>query len=164
MDMETNAANRGKEVASQCQSAIDAEAAREASKRMFTRMTLIQEFGLDSAFIGVPKLARILGLTPNTIWNYIRQGKFFIPYRRLNASPVVCIDDLVEWYCRRSDLVLPAPDAATLDEARAHRPAAVPVDRELARADLDAGYDAIVADALASMGLGSRSKPRHASR
>lgn len=130
----------------------DTPEAREARRRLFVRMTLIQEFGLDSAFIGVPKLARILGLSPNTVWGYMRQGKFFMPYRKFNTSPVVCIDDLVEWYCGRGDLVLPAPDAATLSEMRA-TPAPL-IDKAKIKADGDSAVDAIVANALASMGLG----------
>ena len=129
----------------------DAREAREERKRVFARMTLIQEFGLDSAFIGVPKLARILGLSPNTVWSYMRQGKFFMPYRKFNTSPVVCIDDLVEWYCGRGDLVLPAPDAATLADMRA-TPAPL-IDKAKIKADGDAAVDAIVANALVSMGL-----------
>lgn len=128
--------------------------AREARKRLFVKMTLTQEFGLDSAFIGVPKLARILGLSPNTVWSYMRQGKFFMPYRKFNTSPVVCIDDLVEWYCGRGDLVLPAPDAATLADMRA-TPAPL-IDKAKIKADGDAAVDAIVANALASMGLDPR--------
>lgn len=132
----------------------DDQEARQARRRLFVKMSLVQEFGLDSAFIGVPKLARILGLSPNTVWSYMRQGKFFIPYRKFNTSPVVCVDDLVEWYCGRSDLVLPAPDAATLAEMRA-TPAA-PVDAAKIREDGDAAVDAIVANVLASMGMDPR--------
>lgn len=134
----------------------DTPEAREARRRLFVRMSLIREFGLDSAFIGVPKLARILGLSPNTVWSYMRQGKFFIPYRKFNTSPVVCIDDLVDWYCGRGDLVLPAPDAATLADMRA-APAPM-VDKAKIKADGDAAVDAIVANVLASMGL----EPGHA--
>lgn len=132
----------------------DTPEAREARRRLFVRMTLIQEFGLDSAFIGVPKLARILGLSPNTVWGYMRQGKFFMPYRKFNTSPVVCIDDLVEWYCGRGDLVLPAPDAATLSDMRA-TPAPM-IDKAKIKADSNAAVQAIVANALASMGLDPR--------
>ncbi len=144
-------------------SAGDTLEAREARKRLFVKMSLTQEFGLDSAFIGVPKLARILGLSPNTVWSYMRQGKFFMPYRKFNTSPVVCIDDLVEWYCGRGDLVLPAPDAATLADMRA-TPAPM-ADKAKIKADGDAAVDAIVANVLASMGLDpGRSRTRRASR
>ena len=66
--------------------------------RSQTRRYLVSEFHLDSAFVPVQKLARVLGLSSSTIYSYIRQGKFFLPYRMFNTSPVVSLDDLVDWY------------------------------------------------------------------
>jgi predicted DNA-binding transcriptional regulator AlpA len=67
-------------------------------RRMEARSMLMAEFGIDSVFVGVPKLARILGMASSTIYSYIRQGRFFIPYRLVNKTPMVRLDDLVDWY------------------------------------------------------------------
>lgn len=123
----------------------------EAAKRTHVRMTLVQQFHVESAFIGVPKLATILGLSPSTVWGYMREGKFFIPYRMFNKSPMVCIDDLVEWYC--------APDGVSLGCAsQLHEPPLVharTLDAKSARAK---ETDEAVAHALASIGIDPKSK------
>lgn len=125
--------------------------AMEQARKTHVRMTLIQQFHLDSAFIGVPKLAGILGLSPSTIWGYIRERKFFIPYRMFNKSPVVCIDDLVEWYCASDGLIrgemAPEPPAA----------AASLSDGEGGR---ESDIDDAVEQALASIGIDPKSKRR----
>ena len=78
-----------------------APSARAAAERM-----LAAQFHIDSLFVPVPKLARALGLSPSTIYGYIRDGKFFLPYRNFNKSPMVKFADLVDWYCseRSSDV------------------------------------------------------------
>lgn len=68
-------------------------------RRAEVRAMLMSEFGIDSVFVGVPKLARILGLASSTIYGYMRRRVFFIPYRMINTTPMVRIDDLVHWYC-----------------------------------------------------------------
>lgn len=83
-----------------------------ARRRLFIRMTLINDYRLSSAFIPVPKLALILGMSPSTIWSHMRQKRFPIPYRLFNTTPMVCIDDLVDWYCAKDDLILPDTDPA----------------------------------------------------
>lgn len=60
---------------------------------------LMSEFGINSVFVGVPKLAGILGLASSTIYGYMRRRVFFIPYRMINTTPMVRLDDLVDWYC-----------------------------------------------------------------
>jgi len=120
----------------------------EARRRLFVRMTLIEDYRLSSAFIPVPKLAVILGMSPSTIWSHMRQKKFPIPYRVFNTTPMVCIDDLVDWYCAKDDLILP-------DEAPAPRRSAKQ-EAEEARRRRDAETKEIVADALASLGINTR--------
>ena len=70
-----------------------------AEKQLKARAMLINEFRIESAFIDVPKLSRVLGIAPSTIYSYIRNGDFFIPHRLLHGKAVVSLDDLVEWYC-----------------------------------------------------------------
>lgn len=72
-----------------------------------TRARLAADFQIDSMFVGVPKLSRILGIAPSTINGQIRAGVFFIPYRKFGTMSVVSLDDLAEWYCS-SEGVVPA--------------------------------------------------------
>lgn len=126
----------------------------EARRRLFVRMTLIEDYRLSSAFIPVPKLAAILGMSPSTIWSHMRQKKFPIPYRVFNTTPMVCIDDLVDWYCARDDLILPEETPAPRRSAQQ--------EAEEARRRRDAETDDIVANALASLGMdpSRRRRPR----
>lgn len=125
----------------------------DARRRVFVRMTLIEDYRLSSAFIPVPKLAVILGMSPSTIWSHMRQKKFPIPYRVFNTTPMVCIDDLVDWYCERGNLIfpqedMPSPRKSPADQAREERQRR------------DAESDAIVANALASLGLAPKRSRR----
>lgn len=127
---------------------------REASRRLFIRMTLINDYRLSSAFIPVPKLALILGISPSTIWSHMRQQKFPIPYRMFNTTPMVCIDDLVDWYCAKDDLIFPDETPPTTRSAKN--------EAEDERRRRDAETDDIVANALASLGIdpSRRRRPR----
>jgi len=130
----------------------NASRAMARAKRVHARMWLIQQFHLESAFIGVPKLAIILGVSPSALWGYIREGKFFMPYRMFNKSPVVCIDDLVEWYCG------PEGSFADLDAAIPELPPTpAAADRPEALESIE--IEQAVARALASIGIDPRSKP-----
>jgi hypothetical protein len=135
---------------------IDAPADMADARRTWVRMALIEQYHLTSAFIAVPKLAAIMGFSASTIWNHMRQRKFPIPYRMINTTPMVCIDDLVDWYCARDDLIFPndaeeppKPRAAPRDEAAEER-------RRRA-----AETDAIVDEALAKLGMAPRRRRRH---
>lgn len=124
----------------------------EARRRLFIRMTLINDYRLSSAFIPVPKLALILGMSPSTIWSHMRQKRFPIPYRVFNTTPMVCIDDLVDWYCGKDDLIFP-------DEVAAPRKSAQE-EAEEERRRRNAETDEIVAVALASLGINPARRPR----
>jgi hypothetical protein len=125
------------------------------SRRAWVRTTLIQEYRLASALIGVPKLALIMGLSPSTIWSHMRQRKFPIPYRMVNTTPMVGIDDLVDWYCARDDLIFPAEADAEPTLRASPRDKA---EEERKRRDDDT--DAIVNDALAKLGIPPRRRRR----
>ncbi len=122
-----------------------------AARKTYVRMMLIHQFHLESAFIGVPKLAAILGVSPSTVWGYMREGKFFIPYRMFNKTPMVCVDDLVDWYCAPQDVIAqrPAPILA--------RPA-VPIEGDACLGKREADVEDAVARALASIGIDPKSK------
>lgn len=116
------------------------------------RAMLVSKYGLDAAFVGVPMLGRILGCSPTTIWGYIRQGKFFIPYRMIQGSPKVSVCDLAAWYCSTAETVSPSKagrwpsnaggfDEPFDDESKRERPVQRPSEGDM------------VADVLASMGI-----------
>jgi len=126
----------------------------ETRRRLFIRMTLINDYRLSSAFIPVPKLALILGMSPSTIWSHMRQKRFPIPYRLFNTTPMVCIDNLVDWYCAKDDLIL--PDTAPAQRRSAKQEA----DDEDRRRSAET--EDLVANALASLGINPsrRKRPR----
>jgi hypothetical protein len=62
------------------------------------RAWLAGAFCIESAFIGVPKLSRILGIATTTIHGYLRAGTFFIPCRLFNKTPMFSLDDVARWY------------------------------------------------------------------
>lgn len=59
---------------------------------------LMAKFGIDAAMVNVPKLARALGMGSSTIYAYMRAGTFFLPFRSVNGTPMVRVDDLIDWY------------------------------------------------------------------
>jgi len=77
-------------------------------RKATARATLVAQFQIESALIGVPKVARIVGLSPSTIYTYMRQGTFFMPYRLVNGTAMVSMDDLVDWYCSTVNVKFPA--------------------------------------------------------
>lgn len=109
--------------------------------------TLRQRYGIDSEFVRVAALSKVLGIAQPTIYSQMRSGTFFLPYRRLNSMPAVKFDDLVEWYCT-NQVVEARPNALrrldgepSLEEMRAK-----------------AYSDALVASALAKMNRSGRPK------
>jgi hypothetical protein len=77
----------------------NAKALREA------RSWLASAFCIESAFIGVPKLSRILGIANSTIHGYLRAGTFFIPCRLFNKTPMFSLDDVARWYVAGGEVV-----------------------------------------------------------
>ena len=76
-----------------------------------TRAMLASEFHIEAAFVGVPKLSRILGIAPSTIYGYMRRKEFFLPYRMFNTMAMVSLDDIADWLCS-ADGVVRAPSSA----------------------------------------------------
>lgn len=133
-------------LADQTELAIEREALRERLRR---------EFHISALFIPVKTVAAVLGLSPSTIYAYIRVGEFFLPYRLINKTPMVALDDLVSWCLQSNDWrqaapkaeptllqVEPAPDLASFSERLArHR---------------DSPVDRAVAETLSQLGLAPR--------
>lgn len=72
---------------------------------------VMRRFGIDSALIGVPKLARTLGMGASTLYTYMRTGTFFMPYRLVNGTPMVKVDDFIDWYLSSGGDVRPGSAA-----------------------------------------------------
>jgi len=89
------------------------------------RATLAKEFSIDTTYVGVPKLSRILGIAPSTIYGYMRRGQFFMPYRMINTTAMIALDDIAEWHCSSEGVVPPAP-RAQIAQAPAQAPIAQP--------------------------------------
>lgn len=87
--------------------------ARQAAALADAKRELAREHGIDTAFVRVGALAKILGLSPATIYGAIRQGRFFMPHRMLCSSPAVKLDDLARWWIgSESDREMAKPQPA----------------------------------------------------
>lgn len=93
-------------------------------RRSQTRLMLKKDFAIDSAFVRVPELARVLGLAECSIYSAIRAHRFFIPHRMLLTSPAVKLDDLVDWYCSEGQFGRRGLDEDAAVQRRAARKAA----------------------------------------
>lgn len=108
------------------------------ARKSAVRAALLRDFHIEAAFVGVPKLARILGLAPSTIYAHVRAGVFFIPHRMMNTTTMFLVDDVVDWICREPERARPA--------AVAPEPLASPAQKE--------DYTSlVVAKALREMGI-----------
>lgn len=99
--------------------AVEHELDKAAARKAEIRAALVRDFHVEAAFVGVPKLARILGLAPSTIYAHVRAGVFFIPHRMMNTTTMFLLDDVVDWVCREPQRtappVAPAPAAPRED-------------------------------------------------
>lgn len=77
---------------------------------------LLTRHGIDTAMISIPKVARVLGYAPATLYGYIKAGSFFLPYRVVNGSPMVAADDFLDWCSSRESEVSPQTTARKLDD------------------------------------------------
>lgn len=117
-------------------------------RRASTRKMLVADFHIEAAFVGVPKLSRVIGIAVSTIHSYIRQGTFFMPHRLVNRTVLVSLEDLVDWCCAQpAEVAAPAPledveEEATRSAVACEDPAAERDPAELA-----------VEQALRSMGI-----------
>ncbi len=63
--------------------------------------SMMQRMGINTLMVSIPTIARTLGYSPATLYVYISRGTFFLPHRVVNGSPMVAIDDLVDWLASR---------------------------------------------------------------
>lgn len=116
------------------------------------REMLVKEFFIESAFVGVPKLARILGIAPTTIYAYIRQGTFFLPYRMINKTVMVSLADLAEWYCSPQSSIEPCrPVEMEQESIEADAQQATPLKT---KNEVDPS-SRLIEEALEAMGIGA---------
>lgn len=109
--------------------------------------TLRQRYGIDSEFVRVAALSKVLGIAQPTIYSQMRSGTFFLPYRRLSSMPAVKFDDLVDWYC-----------ANQVVEAKHDAPRRLEGEPSLEEMRAKAYSDALVASALAKMNRSRRAR------
>ncbi len=60
---------------------------------------LAAQYEIDSAFVRVSMLSKIIGLSAPTIYAAMKAGRFPIPHRKVGTTPLVKLDDLAAWYC-----------------------------------------------------------------
>ena len=138
---------------SEQQSGVDACGGDEQARRVSaTRAALASEFHVEAAFVGVPKLARILGIAPSTIYGCMRRGAFFIPYRMFNSMAMVSMQDLAEWHCSTQGVI---PAAALSRRSLAASVDAAPV-------NADARAEILVQQTLRELGVALRARSRAA--
>lgn len=77
---------------------------------------LMTRHGIDTAMISIPKVARVLGYAPATLYGYIKAGSFFLPYRIVQGSPMVAADDFLDWCSSRECEVSPQAPANQQEE------------------------------------------------
>ena len=77
---------------------------------------LLTRHGIDTAMISIPKVARVLGYAPATLYGYIKAGSFFLPYRIVQGSPMVAADDFRDWCSSRECEVSPQAPAKQQEE------------------------------------------------
>ena len=67
------------------------------------RAQLGAQFGLTELFIDVSRFCAITGFSTSTVYEQIRQRRFFLPITKMGRKPYVAVDDFLNWYCGRSD-------------------------------------------------------------
>lgn len=109
--------------------------------------TLRRRYGIDSEFVRVAALSKVLGIAQPTIYSQMRSGMFFLPYRRLSSMPAVKFDDLVDWYCANPVVETKAVVLRRLEG-----------EPSLGEMRAKAYSDALVASALAKMNRNRRTR------
>ncbi|QJE02519.1 hypothetical protein HH212_22920 [Massilia forsythiae] len=134
------------------------------ARKTTTRMGLIGQYQLDSAFIGVAKLAMILGRSPSAIYADMRAGRFFLPYRLFNKTPMICVDDLVAWFASGSDVVPAFGSKPEPREARSPSDAADGAKRALSLEEVNAAVEKVADDAMRAAGIDPSKRRRRRQR
>lgn len=75
-----------------------------------THQRLSTKFAINSEFVRVPLLSKVLGISSNAIYAQMRNGSFPIAHRRVGNVVVVKFPDLVDWYCQDTTKACARPD------------------------------------------------------
>lgn len=55
-------------------------------------------YKLDKLFLDVPRFCEITGFPRSTIYQYIREDRFFLPCALVSKTPYIKTADFVNWY------------------------------------------------------------------
>lgn len=88
-----------------------------------SRLRMIRGFGIDGMVVTIPNLSKVIGTPRSTLYARISKGSFFLPIRELHGSPVVLVDDLLDWMQggELGELPNSAPVAAEATSERARQ-------------------------------------------
>lgn len=93
---------------------------------------LLAKHGIDTVMVSIPRIARALGYAPATLYGYIKNGDFFLPYRVVQGSPMVAVDDFLNWCCSRESEVMPS-NSHSVQKLRVRQSASRKVASEIPR-------------------------------
>ncbi|QDD65583.1 hypothetical protein EJD96_16160 [Herbaspirillum seropedicae] len=98
---------------------------RAKEREDYIRNILLERFKEIPLLIRAKTVAEILGIPASTIYEHIRRGKFFMSYRLINESPMVDVEEFIQWYAYVVEVPVLLPmeeaieeDAQDLDERR----------------------------------------------
>jgi predicted DNA-binding transcriptional regulator AlpA len=101
-----------------------------------TRDDLRARYGVESEFVRVKELAKIMGVSAATIYSQIRDGAFALPVRRIGEMPLVRVDHLLAWLNEPGDTRVMLTRAPVIGSpADGQQPMGQPVDRMQAAID-----------------------------
>lgn len=81
-------------------SEVGSSSSEQHQPRQDTRAWLRDRYGIDGEVVRAAALARVLGMTPQSIRRGMQSGQFFLPCTRILSSTVVKVEDLVRWLSR----------------------------------------------------------------
>lgn len=59
----------------------------------------LRELGVEGIVVTIPCLSKVIGVPKSSLYHRINQGSLFLPVRDLHGSPVVLVEDLLDWIC-----------------------------------------------------------------
>lgn len=91
---------------------------RAKEREDYIRNILLERFKEIPLLIRAKTVAEILGIPASTIYEHIRRGKFFMSYRLINESPMVDVEEFIQWYAYVVEvpLLLPLEEAIEGDD------------------------------------------------
>ena len=99
MDRPTQSADRGA-----CAFPMNAGGASPPETNAEVHERLRTRFGIDSEFMRVGTLAKMLSMSANSIYVQMRRGVFPIEHRRAGTIVLVKVADFLDWHCSAATL------------------------------------------------------------